>query len=332
MKLNPKIDELLNSFVDGQLSTRQQTEVHRLAAHDPQVRLRLQHLQKCKLLVGSLPSAAAPAQLAENVLASLERKTLLGEQPSPAEQLAGARHLFIRKVLSVAAIIFLVALLSAIVYTIVSPDVSSPQPTATIATRSIPPAPGPLESKPAIMAVGFAGRLELRTSSFVEVDASISRAVADNDLLNCTTLTRDSDRSEYVLACTPKGLDLLLADLETIWPQLDSAEMFVQTPDFGRDVVVEAVTARQILEIARQQTTERIIRVAKDFAALNGVTELLPGKEVLAAIDKRVSGFAAAPRIPKPVLTGWPKTIKTSAGPFQTKGNVSLVITVLSGK
>jgi hypothetical protein len=278
-----------------------------------------------------LPSAAAPAQLAENVLASLERKTLLGEQPSPAEQLAGARHLFIRKVLSVAAIISLVALLSAVVYTIVSPDVS-PQPTATIATRDLPQIPKPFEAEPVKVSVGFAGRLELRTSSFVEVDASISRAVADNDLLNCTTLTRDSDRSEYVLACTPKGLDLLLADLETIWPQLDSAEMFVQTPDFGRDVVVEAVTARQILEIARQQTTERIIQVAKDFAALNGVTELLPGKEVLAAINKRVSEFAAAPRIPKPVLTGWPKTIKTSAGPFQTKGNVSLVITVLSGK
>ena len=34
MKANPQIDELLCSFIDGELSLRQQTEVQRLVARD----------------------------------------------------------------------------------------------------------------------------------------------------------------------------------------------------------------------------------------------------------------------------------------------------------
>jgi len=331
MKLNPKIDELLNSFTDGELTTRQQTEVHRLAAHDPQVRQRLKSLQKCKLLLGSLPCAQAPSTMAEDVVAALERKTLLGRLPSPMEQKIGARHLFIRKVLSVAAIIVLVAVLSAVVYVIVTPR-RTPQPPNTITARTTPPAVEPIESAPTVVAAGFTGRLELKTSSFIEVDASINRAVADNDLLNCISLSREPDRSEYVLACTPKGLDELLSDLEAIWHNLDSATLSVQTEEFGRPVVVDAVTAPQVLEIASQNTAEKSVEVAKDLAVLNNLAEVLPGKEVLAAASAKTSDFAVTSRIPKPVLTGWPKTIKTSPRRVETKGNVNLVITVLTGR
>ena len=51
------IDELLNSFIDGELPQRQQVELRRLMAHDPQIIKRLRELQKCKILLGSLPFA-----------------------------------------------------------------------------------------------------------------------------------------------------------------------------------------------------------------------------------------------------------------------------------
>lgn len=330
MKVNPKIDELLNSFIDGELTPRQQTEVHRLIAHDPQVGQRLRQLQKCKMLLASLPFTEAPAGMLENIKASLERKALPLEPLSPLEQQTGRRHLLIRKVLAVAAMVGLVAVLAAVVYTIITPRVA-PEP-RVIVTRNLPRTVESVKSPSAAMAAEFNGRLELKTSAFIEVDASINRAIADNDLLNCTALTRELDSSEYVLACSRKGLGLLLADLESIWTRLDSATLLVQTKEFGRPVAVNAVTPRQFLEIAGQDSFERSIEVAKDFAVLNSISELFPGKEVITAINYRTSDFVISPGIPKPVLTGWPKTIKESTSPLETKAKVSLAITVIAGK
>ena len=50
MKEIPNMDELLNSFIDGELTPRQQTEVQRLIAHEEKVAQRLRQLQKCKML------------------------------------------------------------------------------------------------------------------------------------------------------------------------------------------------------------------------------------------------------------------------------------------
>ena len=37
MKENPNIEELLNGFIDGELTSREHTEVQRLIQHDRQV-------------------------------------------------------------------------------------------------------------------------------------------------------------------------------------------------------------------------------------------------------------------------------------------------------
>ena len=54
MKSNSNIDELLCSFIDGELPPRQKTEVQRMAARDPQVSQRLRQLQNCKHLISVL--------------------------------------------------------------------------------------------------------------------------------------------------------------------------------------------------------------------------------------------------------------------------------------
>jgi hypothetical protein len=330
MKVNPKIDELLNSFIDGELPPRQQTEVQRLVAHDPAIAGRLRQLKKCRLLLTSLPSAHAPAALSRNIIAALERKTLLGEPPSSLEQLAGERQLFVRNLLAAAAIIALVAVLSVVIYNIVAPP-TTPAPPA-IATRHLPPLPEPATALPTTRPAQFAGRLELGTDSFIQVDASVSKAIAENDSVDCTSLTRQPDRAEYILACSRKGLASLLADLETLWDKLDSATLLVYTDTFGRQIAVNAVTADQVLQIAGQDSLERSIRVAKDFAALNNIVELLPGKDILTAIDAAAPDLITTTKIPKPVLTGWSKTIKKPTSQLKTDAKVSLAITVVADK
>jgi len=60
-----RIEELLNSYIDGELSVRQRTQIKRMAANDPNIEARLKQLQKCRALVSALPAAQAPACIME---------------------------------------------------------------------------------------------------------------------------------------------------------------------------------------------------------------------------------------------------------------------------
>jgi len=116
-----------------------------------------------------------------------------------------------------------------------------------------------------------------------------------------------------------------LADLSNIWARFDSATLSVETDQFGEQVVVGAVGAEQIAEIVNQDSFEERIEVAKDFAVLNRMAELLPGKEILAAIDDRRPDLIT---IPKPVLTSSEKAVKKPMGRAEEGEEVHLTIVV----
>ena len=309
MKENPNIDELLNSFIDGELTTRQLTEVQRLMVHDGRIAQRLWELQKCKMLVSSLPCARAPAEMTEDIKASLERRTLLGQQHRHFDERKGARHLLVRNVLAAAAMIGLVAVLGVVIYSILAPEGGKERPIALedwqqpareIEDRSPQLSVAVVAEESMSRPVGFNARLELKTSALAAVNAFISRAIEDNGLLDCSSSKTEGDKSIYVLSCSRQDLSLLLADLENVWERFDSATLFVETDRLGSEVVITQVSAEQIAEVANQDSLERRLKVAKDFAVLNNMAELLPGKEVFAAIDDKTESLIT---IPKPVLT-----------------------------
>jgi len=324
MKENPEIDELLNSFIDGELTARQQTEVQRLMAHDAGIAQRLRQLQKCKMLVGSLPVAEAPDGMLEDIKASLEKRTLLGEQRSDFDERAGARHLLVRRVLAAAAMIGLVAVLATVVYTIVAPETVLEPPVAIEGLRP----PGEIDTvrpRPSTVAMEFNGRLELKTSSLVAVDAFINKAIEDNGLSGSMSPARQEGRSVYSLSCGREDLNLLLADLGSIWEKFDSAALFVETEVFGRQVTVNAVTVEQIAEIVNQDSLQRRTELAKDFALLNNTAERLPGREIIAGIGE---GSRSLITIPKPALTWSQKATKKPAGQAGDMQKVHLSIVV----
>ncbi|MCH7556263.1 MAG: hypothetical protein IIB56_02270 [Planctomycetes bacterium] len=325
MKENPNMDELLSSFIDGELPARQQTEVQRLIAHDEKIAQRLRQLQKCKILLSSLPVTEAPPQILENVKASLAGRTLLVEQPTAFDEHLGARHLLGRKLFAAAAMLGLVGILTAVVYTIVAPTV--PQGPVAVEPRELPPKVEVVEPAPIIVvAAPFSGRLELRTSYLSAVVAFINRAIEDNVPSDEWIASDQSDvREPHALICSSESFNLLLAELGNIWDKLDSATLFVDTEVFGQRVVVDAVTAEQIAGIVNQDDSKRRIEVAKDFAVLNNIAEHLPGREILTAIDDTTVGLITPP---KPVLTSNQKTIKKSAIGAEADKNVRLTITV----
>lgn len=334
MRENPNIDELLNGFIDGELTARQHTEVQRLIAHDAQIAGRLRELEKCKMLVGSLPYAEAPAETAEMIKASLERRILFGQQPEPFGEREGARHLLVRNVLAAAAMIGLVAVLAAVVYTIVAPESATDRPIAVEDWRQPRREVEVGKAVPSLTAtaeklVAFNGRLELKTGDLVAVDAFINRAIEDNDLLEKVSPKAEGGSSVYTLSCSQGALSLLLADLESVWDRFDSAALFVETDQLGGQVVVDAITAEQIVEIVNQGTLEKRVEMAKDFSVLNKMTELLPGKEILAAIDDSGPDLIT---IPKPVLTSREETIRKPASQTEDDQNVNLTIVVVGSE
>ncbi len=328
MKENSNIDELLNSFIDGELPARQQTEVQRLIAHDEKVAQRLRQLQKCKILLSSLPVTEAPPQILENVKASLAGRTLLVEQPSAFDEHLGARHLLGRKLFAAAAMLGLVGILTAVVYTIVAPTV--PQGPVAVEHRDLPPKIEAVGPEPImVVAAPFNGRLELQTSYLPAVVAVINRAIEENIPSDEWIASDRSDvRKPHALICSSESFNLLLAELGNIWDKLDSAHLFVDTEVFGEQVVVDAVTAEQIAGIVNQNDSKRRIEVAKDFAVLNNMAERLPGREILTAIDDTTVVLITPP---KPVLTSNQKTVKKSPTRTEESKNVHLTITVLGG-
>ena len=307
MKEISNMDELLNSFIDGELPARQQTEVQRLVDHDEKIAQRLQQLQKCKMLLSSLPVTEAPPQILENVKASLARKPLLDESGLRRTERAGTRHLLGRKLFAAAAMLSLFGILTAVVYTIVAPETVTQGPVAVVAAP-------------------FSGRLELKTNDLPAVVGVINRAIEEN-IPSDEWIASDQNnvKEPHALICSSESFNLLLAELGNIWDKLDSAHLFVDTEVFGEQVVVDAVTAEQISGIVNQDDSKRRMEVAKDFAVLNNMAEHLPGREILTAIDDTTVGLITPP---KPVLT---KTVKKSPARTKENKNIHLTITVVGG-
>ena len=177
----------------------------------------------------------------------------------------------------------------------------------------------------AVAALPFSGRLELNTDALPEVDTTINRAIDENGLSDSIGAVRREDKRIYYLSCSREGLDLLLADLDDIWSKLDSASLFIDTEVFGRQVAVDGVTTGQIAEIVHQDSHKRRLEVARDFAAVNSMTELLPGKVLASAIEGDSGGLLTAP---KPFITGGPEPTTKPAGQAKDKETIRLTIVV----
>jgi len=320
---NERIDELLNSYIDDELTIERQAEVERLIDQDAKIAQRLRQLQKCQILVGSMPYAEAPASVLEGVKASLAGGSVSSEKQPAYEELAGKKYVLLRKVLAAAAMITLAAVLSVVIHKVL-PLQNTPEGSVAVEDRtaeSIRPAAR------MVAASGFSGRLELKTSALNAVDAFIKSAIDDNNGLSASiNPERRQSRRIYSLDCTRKGLNSLLADLDNIWTELDSATLFVNTETFGTRTVVNAVTTKQIAEIAGQESSERRIELAKDFAVLNNMAESLPDKEIRVAIEAGDSSLTQQWRILKPVLTSNQKAVKKPADQAQEKQTVRLTI------
>lgn len=336
MKENPNIDELLNSFIDGELGPREQTEIQRLITNDADAANRLHQLQKCRQLVSALPFEEAPAEMTADIKAALERKTLLGTRQADFEQRRGALHLFARKFVAAAAAMFLlVVALGAVVYTIVSPGDTKHKKVAADKWRQ--PARKVVVQKSEVkdVAIGkpvitpptvvtavkpddFAGRVELKVRDVAAADAFINRALEDNGLAPQTSPV-GTGRKVYSINCSEQTLKSFLGQLKGIWNRFDSTKLLVDETI----VAVDDVTVEQIFQIAEQANRSGQIQIAKNFAALNNMNQKFPGREIMTAVNDKQEDLT---NIPKPVLASKEKAKQAAADEDAKRIHLTIVI------
>ncbi len=331
MKSNPSIDELLCSFIDGELSPRQKTEVQRLAARDPEVAQRLRQLQNCRNLISVLPRAEAPDEMLEQIKLLLERRTLLGDRPASSSGRAGAWHLRIRHLTAAAAMIALVGVLAVVVYQIVAPVTPVESP-GLVADAGNPTrvTPVPPDAIPTVVSdSGFSGRLELRTAVFVQADASINQAIKENGLSDLVEWEIAGNKKTYRIAASREGLNRLVADLNVVWQTSKSATLVVQTDRFGDSVVVRPVTPQQAAKIIGQDNTEACAKVAREVAVLNSFVQEMPGQNIVAMTGDSLDATVPVPMIPRPKFTSDDSTTRTVPPLPEGKVRASLEIVLL---
>ena len=321
MKANRETDELLCSFIDGELPLRQQTEVQRLVARDPEVAARLRQLQNCKSLVTALPRAEAPEHMLEQIKVSLERKTLLEERPALVGTRAGARHLKVRRFLAAAAMIALLGGLGAVIYQIVAP-VAPTGSSGMMAGAGGATGPGlTVLTDPMVPTAGFSGTLELSTAAFVQADAIVKAAIEENGLSELSESEMRNGVREYRIDASREGINRLVADLGRVWQNFDSASLLVDTERFADPVEIKAVTAEQTARIVDQNSAEASAKVAQEIAIFNHFAREIPGPKVLSPPT------APLPEIPRPISASDDPVSK--ALPVAPEGRVKASLTIV---
>jgi len=292
----PNIDELLNAYLDGELSQRQIVELHRLIKNDPELARRLRQLEKVKNLVTSLPRERAPEQMLEDIKTVLEKRSLLSPASEHTVHRKGAKYLLARKVLSAAAMIALVAGLLAVIYSIVAPENAADQILARKEPTAEVPTVAPPVAEPAAAPTAFTGIVELKTTDPTALKKTIETAITAYGIAReDTSPPPDSQQTAYSLTGSPENLALLLTDLSANWGDLDSASLYVVADRTGTRIAIENVTTAQIAQIITQADIETQIKAARYFAVVNTAPDT--------ALTPPDVERPQAVTIPKPVLT-----------------------------
>ena len=292
MNEKKNIDDLLNSFVDGELSARKHTEMKRIAEHDASISRRIQQIRTVRTLVGALPRADAPAGLSEQLRELLERKTPSNERmPLPATN-ERLRYALLRKAMSAAAMVGLVLVLSVVVYTIVVPpgdNLNSTPGSTTLATVHTG-----MEKMP------IGGRLEFACDALSAVNMSVNRAIKINGLMDHTERQDSTDQHIYRVRCSQQALCLLLDEIRPIWPQFRASTLHLNTDRISAPLAVNAITASQTMEIFKQESLALSIDTARRVAVQNSTDTLSPSDTMLALSTQQLEN---AMTVSKPMLT-----------------------------
>lgn len=279
------IEELLNSYIDGELDERKNNEVKRLIDNDQDVKHLFESLSRCKNLVGSLRPATVPEGFSESVIRNLERNILLADTEVYQHHKKGKRRLVFRHFLTAAAMLALVAMLSYVVFDVFVPKSSRQKFADNVLNRKqkpqvlyekpfadVLPPQDVAVAVPKGPSVPLIARLTLITESPIETDWLVGKALMNTGLFDKTSaVDRKTGSVKYVLSCDRNSLVNLIGELNFIWPKCSNATLEMGTEQQGKYVTINNISARQILDICKADNYNQRIRMASDLAVINEI-------------------------------------------------------------
>jgi hypothetical protein len=289
-----EMEELLNALVDDEATERQKKEFDRLMQHDPSIAEQLAVMQRQRQILGALPVDSAPVSLVEDVLSGLERKQTPGDAAGTGAMVTDTAHLFLRRVLTTAAMLLLpIGILSFVVYEIIKP-----------------PSAGPIDYS----SVG--NGLALNNGADV---TALNPPVTAQSLPFDGVLTFSTQQPMTVSNYAEKIADLI-DSLASVWPRCQQVALSVidneQNSHVGCQQValsvidneqnshvdVPNVQAEQARTLAIEDSREMLKRLAGQYASAN-----IKKENVFAKDDRPVDSeidLVDSPPLTIPILTG----------------------------
>jgi hypothetical protein len=237
-----------------------------------------------------LPASKAPSEILIRL-----RRTKLGAEESakggqtvrPRQQILGTIQLFLRKSIAAAAMFILLFGLAVMIYQIVSPSKQEPKIARIISPQPVLDSPTPVtvaeaekelpaanvKAVPEASANVFTARLELKTKKAAAAQAELQKLLEKNLSSDFVTLSGEADRFISTLNCSGDKMSALLADLENIWSEFESASLFVETAGFDRIIVIDKITPTQLADITSQQNLDRQLKAASYFSIVNNIQQ-----------------------------------------------------------
>lgn len=254
-----QINELLNAYIDGELSERKATELKRLIDHNPELNERLTELQSCKKLAASLPKEQAPDNLADNVITAMERRMILDELSTPQVQTVGVRHLFMKRLAGVAAILLLVAVLGVIIFQVVSPP-----------DTAITPVPVALDNKTSDFKIKVSLTADNITSAKHAIDG-ILRASDGIDSFASDNLAGIN----YKFTCKQKDAAAFFSKLTDSWSSFDLQHISMQEKNTTQWVhITNAEMMSQVINLITAGSDAERLDMATAYAKLDDVKNI----------------------------------------------------------
>jgi len=319
-----ELDELLNGYVDGELSDRQTTEVRRMMLHDRKIAARVEELMRQRQLLASLPAEAAPAGLVDSIRGVMERRSLLIAASSSSHRTAGLMHLFARKLVAAAAMLALLGGLAFLVYTVIIPnDTVGPSGiTALVSEGSLPGRSAPVDDSPVVPKT-VSIELLLKTVSPSGLNSVIAKTIDADGLWDCATVDRQLSKTTYSISCSKENIGGVLDELSAVWDKIAEKRLVVEAT--GEDAItVEAVTPKQVAAVIDLPDIPSRVASARQFAEANNRLPVAGDADSVPADDAQ-----SVLKIPKPALTS-PDFDRAARSSVESRTDkVSLKITVL---
>ncbi|MHC4950372.1 MAG: hypothetical protein ACYTEU_05215 [Planctomycetota bacterium] len=301
-----EIEELLNALVEDQATERQKNEFARLIRHDPSVADQLAAMQRQKQILGALPVESAPASLANDVCSALEHKKIVGVSSGTEPTVVGVSHLFMRRLLTTAAMLLLpIGVLSFVIFEIIKPASSGPvgyppvgdgfvQNDSSDSTESMAPI--------VVKELPFDGILTFRTDQPITVSNYAEKMIFDQGLISHTVPKRTVDIVTYQITAPPDTVAVLIDSLEGVWLHCQQVVLSVADDTQGSRVDIPNVQIEQVKTLTEEDNPEMLNRLAGQYALANIKKDSMFARDDM-SMDTEIN-FADFPPLTIPILTG----------------------------